>query len=169
MDELVERLGRLEHRIDEAESRLAIFELKARYGDAVDRRFHRGNLAEPAVVTAAATEASLMFTPDGVWDGGPALGRSVGRDAIAERLARPTLRFSRHLFVKPRLTIDGDTAMGRWDLLVPCLDHDGGATWMAGYEDDTYRRIDGVWLHATMQLTTFFVAPVTEGWGRIFA
>ena len=64
MDELVERLGRLEHRIDEAESRLAIFELKARYGDAVDRRFHRGNLAEPATpayIDQIATAAVDMF------------------------------------------------------------------------------------------------------------
>ena len=62
-------------------------------------------------------------------------------------LAAPTLVFSRHLFVKPRLDVDGDRATGRWELLCPCTRPDGTSLWMAGYEDDVYRRVDGVWLH----------------------
>ena len=40
----------------------------------------------------------------------------------------------------------------------------GTSLWMSGYEDDTYARVDGVWLHATMTLTTVFVSPAGEGW-----
>jgi len=41
---------------------------------------------------------------------------------------------------------------------------------MCGYEDDTYvRGEDGAWLHATMKLTTVFMAPAAEGWRRILA
>ena len=104
-----------------------------------------------------------------VWDGGPALGVAEGRAAIADRLARPTLVFSRHLFVSPRITVDGDRATGRWELLCPCTGADGTALWMSGQEDDVYRRVDGTWLHASMSLTTVFVSPVGDGWPRILA
>jgi hypothetical protein len=40
---------------------------------------------------------------------------------------------------------------------------------MCGYEDDSYTRVEGVWLHRSMELTTVFMAPVGEGWTRIFA
>jgi hypothetical protein len=40
---------------------------------------------------------------------------------------------------------------------------------MCGYEDDEYARIDGVWLHRVMKLTTVFMSPVTDGWSKILA
>ena len=97
------------------------------------------------------------------------LGVARGRDEIAARLAASTLVFSRHLFVKPRLDVDGDRATGRWDLLSPCTRPDGTSLWMAGYEDDVYARVDGVWLHRSMTLTTLFVSPAGTGWPRILA
>jgi hypothetical protein len=93
----------------------------------------------------------------------------VGRPAIAARLAEPTLTFSRHLFVKPRLEVEGDRALGRWDLLSPCRRADGSSWLMCGYEDDEYSRVDGVWLHRSMKLTTVFMARVEGGWGKILA
>jgi hypothetical protein len=39
---------------------------------------------------------------------------------------------------------------------------------MCGYEDDQYARIDGLWLHRSMKLTTVTMTPVGEGWTRIF-
>jgi len=116
-----------------------------------------------------AAAAAELFTEDGVWDGGPALGVARGRVEIAARLAEPTLVFSRHLFVQPSLAVDGAAATGRWQLLCPCTGADGAALWMSGWEDDTYVRVDGRWLHASMRLTTVFVAPAGVGWPRILA
>ncbi len=156
-------------RLDRAESVLAIYDLKARYGDLVDARFHQGQVAAPEVVADAAARAAALFTEDGTWDGGPTLGAVTGRAAIAERLAAPTLVFSRHLFLSPHITVDGDRAAGRWNLLSPATRPDGSHQWICGWEDDTYQRVDGVWLHHTMRLTTLFVAPAGEGWPRILA
>ena len=169
LGQLDARLDQLARRVDAAESLLALHELKSRYAALVDARFERGAVVDRVRLDALAASAASLFTEDGVWDGGPALGVARGRDEIAGRLAEPTLVFSRHLFVQPRLSVDGDRATGRWDLLCPCTRTDGEAMWMSGHEDDTYARVDGAWLHATMSLTTVFVAPVAGGWGRILA
>jgi SnoaL-like domain len=168
-DELATELAALRRRVDASESVLAIQELKARYGDLVDRRFARGRVVEDDRLAELAGAIAALFTEDGTWDGGPGLGSVLGRDAIAARLRTPTLAFSRHLFVAPRIEVDGDRASGRWNLLSPCNRPDGTAYWMCGYEDDTYTRVDGAWLHATMRLTTVFFAPVGSGWGPVLA
>jgi hypothetical protein len=84
------------------------------------------------------------------------------------------LTFSRHLFMKPQIRVDGDRASGRWDILAPCTFGGGEsakASWMCGFEEDVYQRTaDGVWLHEHMKFTALFVAPgPVEGWGKIFA
>ena len=168
-ESLNKRVDELAERVDAAESVLAIHALKARYGEVVDARFVRGKQVGPVVMKDQATQAAALFTEDGVWDGGPGLGIARGRTEIATRLAEPTLIFSRHLFVKPQIEVRGDQASGRWDLLCPCTRLDGTAVWMSGYEDDVYARVDGVWLHASMVLTTVFVSPDGEGWPGILA
>ena len=162
----------LRSRLDAAEAVLAIHELKARYGDLVDSRFERGRLRDQADLTRIADAIAATFTEDGVWDGGPALGTATGRDEIAARLRTSPLTFSRHLFVKPQIHVDesGDRATGRWDILAPCTFADGSTKWMSGVEDDVYARgDDGVWRHERMTLTTVFLAPSSDGWGRIFS
>jgi nitric oxide synthase oxygenase domain/subunit len=77
--------------------------------------------------------------------------------------------FSRHLFVRPQIHVEGERATGRWELLSPCTRPDGTSLWMSGYEDDVYERVDGVWLHRSMTLTTMFVSPAGTGWPRILA
>jgi hypothetical protein len=169
IDQLGARIDDLARRVDAAESVLAIHELKARYAELVDARFARGRVVEHGRLADVADAAAELFTEDGVWDGGPSLGVARGRTEISTRLAEPTLVFSRHLFVRPRIEVDGDRASARWELLCPCTRPDGESLWMSGYEDDTYTRVDGVWLHATMSLSTVFVSPVAEGWPRILA
>jgi hypothetical protein len=167
IDELNARVDDLARRVDTAESALALHELKARYARLVDARFERGAVVGPPRLAAVTAAAAALFTEDGVWDGGPALGVARGRAEIAARLAEPTLVFSRHLFVQPRIVVHGDRATARWDLLCPCTRSDGEALWMSGYEDDTYARVDGRWLHTSMVLTTVFVSPAGAGWPRI--
>lgn len=158
----------LRRRVGATEATLAIHQLKARYGELVDRRFSRGRVVAESELASVAAEIAGLFTEDGVWDGGPALGVATGRAEIAEKLRRPTLVFSWHLFAKPRIEVDGDRAYGRWDILCPCRTPDGRSRWMCGFEDDEYTRVAGVWLHRRMKLTTVFVADVGTGWDPIW-
>ncbi len=160
-------LADLRSRLDRAESVLAIFALKARYAELVDRRYLRGEVADPSTVAEAAEEAAALFVEDGLWDGGPALGQAVGRHAIAERLRDTTLVFGRHLFVSPVVGVDPDDpdrARGRWQLLSPCRDAQGRDLWVCGVEDDEYERVGGRWLHRSMRLTTVATAPLDRAW-----
>lgn len=169
IEELTERVEGLAARVDAAESVLAIQSLKAHYGELVDARFVRGRPVDAGGLAELAREAAALFTEDGVWDGGPGLGVVRGRAAIAARLAQPTVVFSRHLFVKPRIEVDGDRGRARWDLLSPCTRPDGTSLWVSGWEDDTYTRVDGTWLHASMTFTTVFASPAGAGWPKILA
>jgi hypothetical protein len=169
IEELAAEVASLRRRVEATESELEIHSLKARYGELVDRRFVGGRVVDPDRLQRVAGEAAALFTEDGTWSGGPGLGTVTGRSAIADRLCAPTLEFSSHLFVRPRIDVDGETASARWDLLSPCRRPDGSSYWMCGYEEDVYQRVDGRWLHRSMRLTTVFMAPVGEGWTRILA
>ena len=167
-EELVAEVAELGRRVRVTEDLLAIYELKARYGELVDQRYERGAVVSAARLEVLSTQIAAMFSADAVWDGGPALGTAVGRDAIALQMQKTTLSFSRHLFVKPKIEVDRDRARGRWDLLCPCNAADGTSLWMCGYEDDEYVRDEaGRWLHHRMELTTVFVSPVDKGWTKI--
>ena len=159
-------LRSLEARVRALEDVEAIRRLKARYAELVDARYAEGGVAEPGAVEELARRIAGLFTEDAVWDGGAALGVCRGREAIRERMARPTLHFSHHYFVKPRIEVDGDRATGRWDLLAPCTTADERAMWMAGVEDDVYSRVGGEWLHASMKLRVVFMAPHDHGWAK---
>jgi hypothetical protein len=167
IEELATEVAALGRRVAAAEGVLEIQSLKARYGELVDQRYSAGGVVDEAWMGRIADEVAALFTLDGVWDGGPGLGSATGRAAIAAKLRTTTLSFSRHLFVKPRIQLDGDRAWARWDLLSPCRRNDGSSYWMCGYEDDEYIRTEGVWLHRSMKLTTVFMAPVGEGWTKI--
>jgi hypothetical protein len=166
-DDLAKRLAILEQRVQAALDVQAIERLKARYAQLVDARYSRGGAVEPAKLQEIARQIAALFTEDGVWDGGRALGVARGRAEIAARMAEPTLLFSRHYFLQPRIHVEGDRADARWDLLAPCTTQDGRPHWMAGHEDDDYRRVDGQWLHRSMKLTVVFLAPHATGWEKV--
>jgi SnoaL-like domain len=171
MESVWAEVAALKTRMDAAEAVLAIQELKSRYGELVDSRFARGRLRTGPELHALAALIAETFTPNGVWDGGPALGKAVGRAQIAERMSSSPLTFSRHFFVKPQIKVDGARATGRWDILAPCTFDTDKSSWMCGFEEDVYERsADGGWLHERMKLTTIFLAPgPSDGWGKIFA
>jgi hypothetical protein len=168
--DLRQELERLQRRVEAAEAVLSIQALKARYGALVDSRFVGGGVVDEAERRDIGDRIAELFTPDGVWDGGPALGVAAGRAEIAARLASPTVRFARHWFVQPAITVVGERASARWQLLSPCVTASGEACVVCGYEDDEYVRTpDGTWLHERMVFTTVFVAPAGADWGRFFA
>jgi hypothetical protein len=165
-DAIEVRLRDLEARLRGLEDVEEIRRLKARYGDLVDARYGPDGPLGEAELRRRADEIAALFTDDAVWDGGGGLGLCRGRAEIAARMAAPTLRFSWHYFVKPSIEVAGDTARGRWDLLAPCTLRDGRPAWMAGVEDDEYRRVDDRWLHSAMRLRVVFFAPHETGWTR---
>jgi hypothetical protein len=110
VEELAAEVAALRRRVEASEGVLELQSLKARYGELVDQRFGPDGVVDDQTLTRIADEVAALFTVDGVWDGGPALGRIIGRAAIAERLRTPTLSFSRHLFVKPRIRVEGHEA-----------------------------------------------------------
>jgi hypothetical protein len=170
LEELAAQVAELRARVAAAEAVLAIQDLKARYADLVDARYQGGGPVAPEQLAALAEEIADLFTPDAVWDGGPALGVAEGREAIVARMREPTLLFSRHLFLSPRISVDGGRAEARWELLSPCTTADGTPRWLCGYEDDEYERgEDGRWRHRRMALTTVFLAPAAEGWHKILS
>ncbi len=169
MSDLETRVARLEQRLAATEAVLAIQNLKSRYAQLVDRRYARGEVVPEEQLARVAVQIAALFTEDGVWDGGKALGLSRGRAEIAERMRRPTLRFSWHYFLKPEIHIEGNRAHARWDILSPCTTKDGSPHWMCGFEEDEYACVDGTWLHRSMKLTGVFLAPHETGWTRIFA
>jgi hypothetical protein len=158
------RLRALEQRVVALEAAEAIRALKARYAELVDARYAKGAARPQPEVDRLADEIAALFCEDALWEGGAALGTCRGRDAIRARMAAPTLRFSRHYFLNPRIEVEGDRARGRWELLAPCTGGDGRALWMTGVEDDEYERVGGRWLHRSMRLTVVFVAPHAHGW-----
>lgn len=158
----------LQSRLDDTEAVLRVQALKARYARLVDARFERGRPVDPRRMAELATAIAGLFTADAVWDGGPVLGRAEGRHAIAAQMGASTLTFSRHFFTNPEITVRGDEARGRWELLSPCTTAAGEARWMSGVEDDTYHREpDGAWRIRSMTLTTVFLAPAATDWGPI--
>ena len=167
LEALEARLAGLERRAEAAEAVLEIQRLKAEYARLVDARYLRGGgIVAPDALDTVSRDIAALFTPDGRWDGGAALGVSEGRDAIAARMREPTLSFSWHFFVKPEIQVDGDRATGRWDILSPCTTKNGRPMWMTGVEHDTYRRHEGQWLHESMQLEVVFMAPHDRGWAK---
>lgn len=162
--ELEERIRVLEARLREVEDVQAIQDLKARYGALADARYTQKGVKDAAEVRRVAAEIALLFSEDAEWDGG-AMGVARGRDEIRKRFEEPTLLFSWHYFVQPRIELDGDSARATWNILAPCTRPDGQPYWMAGAEDDEYRREGGLWLHTRMKLRVSLFAPHQGGWG----
>jgi hypothetical protein len=168
VEELRAEVAALRARVEAAEAVHAIQNLKARYAQLVDERYVRGKVAPDEKLDAVAEEIAALFTEDGVWDGGAALGVATGRAEIAARMRAPTLVFSWHFFLKPRIHVEGDRARARWDILSPCTTKDGKPHWMVGFEDDEYAFVRGSWLHSRMKLTAVFLAAHETGWQKIF-
>ena len=165
MSELEDRVRALEERLAAVEAVQEITRLKASYAELVDSRYTQQGPRSAEEVGRIADELAALFAEDAVWDGGADLGRWTGRDEIRKRFLDPTLRFTIHYFVQPRVTVEDDRARARWDILSLVTFGNGKPGWMTGIEDDEYVRVDGRWLHASMKLTVHFMVPHARGWG----
>ena len=133
-----------------------IKQLKARYCQLCDAGYDPDGLA-------------AMFVEDAIWDGA-SFGRHVGRAAIRAFFAGISndIVFAAHLVLNPIITVEGDTANGKWWLIMPCTTAaDGGgkeARWLLAEYDDDYVRIDGAWYFKHLRLDLKFFAPHKDGW-----
>jgi hypothetical protein len=161
---LLERVASLEARVARTEAQAEILALKSRYGALADARYSRRGPRPQTEIDRVADALAALFTQDAVWEGGGALGRCEGREAIRARFREPTLHYAWHFFVKPEIRVEGDFAHGTWDVLAIVTTKEGRAMWMVGVEHDEYARVDGRWLHTRMRLDSQLMAPHDRGW-----
>ena len=67
----------------------------------------------------------------------------------------------------PVIDIDGDTATGKWRILMPCTMLENGAhvsRWILGDYVEDYVRRDGEWLFAKIDFLVNFDVPSLESW-----
>ncbi len=158
------KFAELEARLSEVEAHRAILDLKSLYGTLADARYTRKGRKSSVEIEEVADRLADLFTEDAVWEGGGSLGRCEGKHAIRERFRAPTLHYSWHFFVKPEIRVEGDRAMGTWDVLAMITTLEGRALWMVGVEHDEYARVGDRWLHTRMQLDSKLMAPYDRGW-----
>lgn len=107
---------------------------------------------------------SEVFTEDGVFET-DIYGTYEGRPAIRALEHRS---FAIHYNNNPIIDIDGDRAVGKWLLLMPCSfdAKDGGkrAVWAAAKYENELARVDGKWLFKRVKLISIMWTPFDEGW-----
>jgi ketosteroid isomerase-like protein len=153
-------------RLEQIEARDTIRKLKAAYMQGLDDR-RRGEVAS-------------LFWPDAIWESLPDRApegagsvtegsQIVGADAIAESFeaAADAMSFTAHFLTNEDITVDGDTALGRWKLLQACTATDGTAFWQAGVYTDTFSLRDGVWKFSHLRLAMDFRTPFDVGWSSV--
>ncbi len=134
-----------------------IKQLKARYCAFCDQQYDPDGLAG-------------LFVEDGIWDGGAEFGRHEGRAAIHAFFtsASGSIVFAAHLVMNPIIEVDGDTAHGRWRLLMPCtVNNEAGVPeprWLLSAYEEHYVRVDGRWLFQSLRVDNQFFANHLEGW-----
>lgn len=107
---------------------------------------------------------SEVFTEDGVFET-DIYGTYEGRRTIRALEHRS---FAIHYNSNPIIDIDGDRAIGKWLLLMPCSfdDKAGGkrAVWASAKYENELARIDGKWLFKRVKLISLMWTPFDQGW-----
>ncbi|MFI1769812.1 nuclear transport factor 2 family protein [Streptomyces sp. NPDC020800] len=121
----------------------------------------RLDLGEPSTV-------SDLFTPDGVWEWPYDQRRIEGREALREYFgSRPVDRLSRRMCTNILVTVDSpDTARATTYFATYRVDGYTEGSLVAprlpaniGHYEDTFRKVDGIWLLASRTLVLPFGGP----------
>jgi ketosteroid isomerase-like protein len=113
----------------------AIRRLKAAYCEACDDD-HDGDAV------------AALFAPDGVWHDtriGPCEGHAAIKAHFGAIRASGRIARSSHMVTNPVIDVDGDTASGRWSLLMQYTDPNDERWRIVGFYRDRYERYEGRW------------------------
>lgn len=155
----------LEQRIQILEDKDAITRLKGRYCNINDGGWN-------GIATHHAVEELVnMFTPDGIWDGGPVLNaRAEGSEQIHQLFTHfQVVEFVIHNVMNPIIEIDGDTALGDWHAIITSTSGSGKdrqAMWILGKYNEEYVRTAEGWKIKSLLFTSASCAPYELGWGK---
>ena len=110
-----------------------------------------------------------MFTEDAVWENTQVFGRHEGRVAIEAFFAgiSSQIVFAAHLALNDIIEVDGDTATGKWRILMPCTMMEDGkkvSRWILGDYQESYVRKNQVWLFQSINFFINFNTPEYESW-----
>jgi hypothetical protein len=154
----------LEKRIMKLEDIEAIRKLKALYCHLVDEGIS-GNMAK-------IDELMTHFVGDAWIDFGQADAPDIheGRQAITrfyKEYVCEVLSYSMHIVANPVIEVNGDEAVCRWYVFVPCMMRQtNSAVWLAGKYKEEYLKVNGQWKWLSMTFRAEIQTPFEgSGWG----
>lgn len=166
LEELEARIRVLED-IQEITTMMATY---AAWGD--DGQYDRSQYDR--IVDLFADDARMVVTFRGEPQAkGGFLGTREGKEAIAkfytEALPAAGQSFHSHMLHTPVVTVDGDTAKGRWEFLgtsaVPSPSGEMVAHWNQGTYEIDFVKVDGQWKFKVWTFAFRFLTPYEgEGW-----
>jgi SnoaL-like domain len=140
----------VEARLDQIESRIAIEELLAAYGQGFDQE--------------DADRLRTIWWDDAYFDLGDVFGNYTGIDAIMEATAGfwTAMQWMNHWMATPTIKVSGDRATGACG--VDCMVHDNenGPTMIGGTYTDEFERRDGVWKFSRRAFDMHYLTPVKD-------
>jgi hypothetical protein len=145
----------IEQRLARLEAVEEIRQLKHRYFAYCDDKYNPPGIA-------------ALFTEDGVWEG-ELFGNHIGRDAIREHFERVSsdIVFAAHLGMNSIIDVDGDSATGKWRMIMPSVVMKDGvkeARWLLVAYEDSYVKTHGRWMFKTMNIHVNFYSPHLGHW-----
>lgn len=148
-------LKELEKRVQILEDIESIKRLKFRYARACDNKYDADEMIE-------------IFTEDAIWDGGKEFGIYKGKREMYDFFKKVSsdILFALHYFTTPNIVVDGDNAKAIWYLWDTSTLSGNKAIFLAGYEHDKYRKINGRWWQSEMKLDLCYMTPFEEGWHK---
>jgi hypothetical protein len=152
-------LGELAARLRRLEDIEEIRQLKMAYCQALDGGWdpqgpsHMGDIG-------------VLFVEDGVWDGRPSSPCAGGRAEIRAMIEsyRP-VPFIMHVVTNPRITVDGDSAHGSWDVVLAMTSPAGQPNLAFGTYDEIYARTPEGWKFRNLRFHLAGLTLFDNGYG----
>lgn len=122
-------------------------------------------------VDAADWKALDRLWTEDAWCNYGFLGRFEGRQGIMDGFFRGLVSaassFNAHMVHNPIVEIDGDSARGNWYMTAQTvIQPQNQAVWAMGVYEDTFRRVDGEWLIASLAVEFRYYTPYEDGWAK---
>jgi len=68
----------------------------------------------------------------------------------------------------PIIKVDGETATGKWYVIVPCtFRQTSQAVWLQGRYDEEYVKISGEWYWKSITAIFDHITPFEDGWAKM--